>query len=129
MRLVRLVEGGMSEVYTAVTFGAEGIRRKFVVKRLRPEISRDPHMVDQFIAAANLASSMVHSNIVPVFDFGKVGDEYFIAQEDILGRDLMRLTKQSLATDGRPLPLAAALFIASETLKALEYAPPTTSAT
>jgi len=129
MLLDRLGEGGMAEVYTAVTFGAEGFRRKFVVKRLRPEFSRDPHMVDQFIDEANLASSMVHSNIVPVFDFGKVGDEYFIAQEYILGRDLMRLTKQSLATDGRPLPLAAALFIASETLKALEYAHTKTSET
>src|SRR3569623_3791755 len=122
MRLVRLVEGGMSEVYTAVTFGAEGVRRKFVVKRLRPEFSRDPHMVDQFIDEANLASSMVHSNIVPVFDIGKVGDEYFIAQEYILGRALSRITKESLAKDGRPLPLAATLFIASEQLQALEYA-------
>ena len=120
--LDRLGEGGMAEVYTAVTFGAEGFRRKFVVKRLRPEYAREPSMVDQFIDEANLASSMVHSNIVPVFDFGKVGDEYFIAQEYILGRDLSRFTKESLAKDGRPLPLAATLFIASETLKALEYA-------
>ena len=70
---------------------------------------------------------MVHSNIVPVFDFGKVGDEYFIAQEYILGRDLGRFTKQSLANDGRPPPLASVLYIASETLKALEYAHTKTS--
>jgi len=125
--LDRLGEGGMAEVYTAVTFGAEGFRRKFVVKRLRPEFCREPSMVDQFIDEANLASSMVHSNIVPVFDFGKVGDEYFIAQEYILGRDLGRFTKQSLAKDGRPPPLAAVMFIASETLKALEYAHTKTS--
>jgi len=127
--LDRLGEGGMAEVYTAVTFGAEGFRRKFVIKRLRPEYSREPSMVDQFIDEANLASSMVHSNIVPVFDFGKVGDEYFIAQEYILGRDLTRFTKQSLATDGRPPPLASVLYIASETLKALEYAHTKTSET
>ena len=125
--LDRLGEGGMAEVYTAVTFGAEGFRRKFVIKRLRPEFSREPSMVDQFIDEANLASSMVHSNIVPVFDFGKVGDEYFIAQEYILGRDLGRFTKQSLTRDGRPPPLASVLYIASETLKALEYAHTKTS--
>ncbi|MES1172533.1 MAG: hypothetical protein ABUL77_04800, partial [Bacteroidota bacterium] len=94
--LDRLGEGGMAEVYTAVTFGAQGFRRKFVIKRLRAELAREPAVVDQFIDEANLASSMVHSNIVPVFDFGKVGDEYFMAQEYILGRDLARLTKRSL---------------------------------
>ena len=36
----RLGEGGMAEVYTAVTFGAEGFRRTFVVKRLRAELAR-----------------------------------------------------------------------------------------
>ena len=80
-----LGEGGMAQVYTAVTFGAEGFRRTFVVKRLRAELAREPAVVAQFIDEANLASTLVHSNIIPVFDFGKVGDEYFLAQEYILG--------------------------------------------
>ncbi len=120
--LDRLGEGGMAEVYTAVTFGAEGFRRKFVIKRLRAELARDAAAVDQFIDEANLASSMVHSNIVPVFDFGKVGEEYFLAQEYILGRDLARLTKRSLEHDNQPLSAQVILYAAHETLKALEYA-------
>ena len=75
----------MAQVYTAVTFGAEGFRRTFVVKRLRAELAREPAVVAQFIDEANLGSTLVHSNIIPVFDFGKVGDEYFLAQEYILG--------------------------------------------
>ncbi|HVR60393.1 MAG TPA: hypothetical protein VMU50_00765, partial [Polyangia bacterium] len=66
--LDRLGEGGMAEVYTAVTFGAEGFRRTFVVKRLRAELARDPAVVAQFIDEANMGSTLVHSNIVPVFD-------------------------------------------------------------
>lgn len=120
--LDRLGEGGMAEVYTAATFGAEGFRRKFVVKRLRAELAREPSVVAQFIDEANLASSMVHSNIIPVFDFGKVGDEYFMAQEYILGRDLLRLTGRMVEREGRPLPPPVVLYAASETLKALEYA-------
>jgi len=118
----RLGEGGMAEVYTAVTFGAEGFRRTFVVKRLRAELAREPAVVAQFIDEANLGSTLVHSNIVPVFDFGKVGDEYFLAQEYILGRDLGRLTARAVERDGRPLPVPVVLFAAYETLKALEYA-------
>jgi Protein kinase domain len=120
--LERLGQGGMAEVYTAVSFGAEGFRRKFVIKRLRAELTRDQGVVDQFIDEANLASSMVHSNIVPVFDFGKVGEEYFLAQEYILGRDLARVTRRRLERDGEPLPAQVMLYAAHETLKALEYA-------
>lgn len=120
--LDRLGEGGMAEVYTAVTYGAEGFRRKFVIKRLRAELARDPAAVAQFIDEANLASSMVHSNVVPVFDFGKVGEEYFLAQEYILGRDLTRLTRRCIEREGRALPPEVVAFVATETLKGLEYA-------
>jgi hypothetical protein len=120
--LERLGEGGMSQVYTAVTFGAEGFRRKFVVKRLRPELSADPDVMAQFIDEANLASSLVHSNIVPVFDFGKQGDEYFLATEYILGRDLSRIVRKMVETERHHMPVGLALFCVFETLKALEYA-------
>ena len=122
-RLVDLLgEGGMAQVYTAVTFGAEGFRRTFVVKRLRAELAREPAVVAQFIDEANLGSTLVHSNIIPVFDFGKVGDEYFLAQEYILGRDLGRLAAKSIEKLQRPLPPAMVLYAAAETLRALEYA-------
>ena len=68
--LDRLGEGGMAEVYTAVAYGAEGFSRTFVVKRLRPELARDKDAVAQFIDEARMQASLVHSNIVPVFDFG-----------------------------------------------------------
>jgi hypothetical protein len=120
--LDRLGEGGMAEVYTAVTFGAEGFRRTFVVKRLRAELARDPNVVAQFIDEANLGSTLVHSNIVPVFDFGKVGDEFFLAQEYILGRDLSRLTARVIEREGRAIPVPVLMYVVHETLKALEYA-------
>jgi len=120
--LDQLGEGGMAQVYTAVTFGAEGFRRTFVVKRLRAELAREPAVVAQFIDEANMGSTLVHSNIIPVFDFGKVGDEYFLAQEYILGRDLGRLTSRSIERRVGPLTPAVVLYAASETLRALEYA-------
>jgi hypothetical protein len=120
--LDRLGEGGMAQVFTAVSFGAEGFRRKFVVKRLRPELVGDTSVVDQFKDEANMASSLVHSNIIPVLDFGKVDDEYFMATEYILGRDLGRVTRECQDKDHTSMPLAAVLYAAHETLKALEYA-------
>ena len=120
--LERLGEGGMAELYTAVLHGAEGFRRLFVVKRLRPHIARNRAAVEQFIDEAKLGSSLVHSNIVPVFDFGKVNDEYFLAQEYIVGRDLGRLLERHVERTGRPLPERLALYIVYEVLEALAYA-------
>ena len=120
--LDRLGEGGMAEVYTAVVHGAEGFKRHFVVKRLRGKLLGRKDLVDMFIDEARLASSLVHSNIIPVFDFGKVGDEYFMAQEYILGRDLGRLTARAKAVDGKGVDPALVLYAIRETLQALEYA-------
>ena len=55
--LERLGEGGMAEIYTAVLHGAEGFRRVFVVKRLRPHVARNRAAVEQFIDEAKLGSS------------------------------------------------------------------------
>lgn len=120
--LDRLGEGGMAEVYTAVTYGAEGFRRTFVIKRLRPEMVNNTDVVSAFIDEANLAASLVHTNIVPVFDFGKLGDEYYMAQEYILGRDLGRVNRRALEAEQKPLPLNQVFYAAHETLRALDYA-------
>ena len=120
--LQRLGEGGMAELYTAVLHGAEGFRRVYVVKRLRPEVARNRAAVEQFIDEAKLGSTLVHSNIVPVFDFGKVGDEYFLAQEYIIGRDLGKVMQRQLEQVGHPLSERLVLYIVHEVLEALAYA-------
>jgi eukaryotic-like serine/threonine-protein kinase len=65
----------------------------------------------------------VHSNIVPVFDFGTVGGEYFLTQEYIAGRDVSRLMARYQQATGRAsLEPRLAFYIAYETLQALAYA-------
>ena len=122
-RLVdRLGEGGMSELFIAKAAGIEGFTRAFVLKRLRPELARDKEAVAQFIDEARLQAELVHSNIVPVFDFGVVGGEYFMTQEYIAGRDLGRLMDRHAERGARGLPSPIAYYAAHETLQALAYA-------
>src|SRR4029077_21072955 len=92
----RLGEGGMCELFIAGLAGPEGFQRTLVLKRLKPEIARNRAAVDQFIDEAKLGSTLVHSNIVPVFDFGKVGDGYFIAQEYVVGRNVGQLVERHM---------------------------------
>jgi Protein kinase domain len=120
--LERLGVGGMSEVYTAVAHGAEGFSRTFVIKRLRPELARNKEAVAQFIDEARVQASLVHSNIVPVFDFGMMGGEYFMIEEYILGRDLARISTRCVERTGFRLEPRMVYFYAHEALQALSYA-------
>jgi serine/threonine protein kinase len=118
----RIGEGGMAEVFTAVSLGAGGFRRFFVVKRLRPEMNSNPVAVAHFIDEANLASTLVHPNIVPVFDFGEIGGTYFLAQEYVVGRDLGRLRRRMIERGERSLSPRAIFFLAHELLAGLQCA-------
>jgi len=118
----RLGEGGMSELFVAEVAGVEGFTRNFVLKRLRPELARDKEAVSQFIDEARMQAGLVHSNIVPVFDFGVVSGEYFMTQEYIVGRDLARFVGRYIERYDAGLPESMAYYIAHETLQALSYA-------
>ena len=112
----------MADVFTAVAHGVEGFSRVFVLKRLRPELSQDKDAVGQFIDEAQMQSNLVHSNIVPVFDFGRVGNEYYMTQEYIVGRDVVRLIARYYEHTQQTITPRLAYYIAHETLLALQYA-------
>ncbi|HSK05649.1 MAG TPA: serine/threonine-protein kinase, partial [Kofleriaceae bacterium] len=113
-----LARGGMADVYLARRRVA-GVEKRLVIKRLRRDRHRDPRFLDMFIREAQLSMSLVQQNIVPVFDFGRIGDHVFLAMEYIEGRDL----GSSLARErGTGLPPMLAAFIAAECCQALDHA-------
>jgi tRNA A-37 threonylcarbamoyl transferase component Bud32 len=120
--LERIGEGGMAEIFVAATYGAEGFIRNFVVKRMHPHLARNREAIHQFVDEARLQSGLIHSNIVPVFDFGMAGDEYFMALEHIHGRDLDRLIRRHKEVLGRPLSLPVSYCVVQGVLEALGYA-------
>ena len=122
-KLLRLLgEGGMAEVYIAETHGAEGFKRHFVVKRLHPHLAGRKDVVTQFIDEARLQARLLHSNIVPVFDFGRAGEEFFLAMEYVHGRDLEKLTQKHLQVTQRALAPEVVFFALHEVMEALAYA-------
>jgi hypothetical protein len=114
--------GGMAEVFTAVSFGVGRFRRPFVIKRLRAELDGNATAIGLFIDEANLASTLVHPNVVPVFDFGEANGSYFLAEEYVVGRDLGRITSRLRDRDEPLLSRNAILHLANEILNGLAYA-------
>lgn len=117
-----LARGGMAEVFLARRRAA-GVEKWLVVKRIRPERAGDARFLDLFVREARLSMSLAHQNIVPVFDFGRIDEQVFLAMERVEGRDL----GSSLARAGeRPaaprISALVAAFIAEQCLHALDYA-------
>jgi hypothetical protein len=118
----RIGQGGMADIYAAVTAGEGGFRRPVVIKRLRPELTIDPNAVAQFCDEANLLAALHHPNIVAVHDFGRSQNQYYLAEEYIVGRDIGRVVERRFASARRPPPVEVIAYVAVELLKALEYA-------
>jgi serine/threonine-protein kinase len=118
----RIGEGGMAEIFFARAHGAEGFMRELVVKRMHPHLARNRLAVNQFIDEARVQAELVHPNIVPVLDFGKAGDEYFLALDLIRGRDLGKVIARHVETSGESLSLPVAFYVMHEVLEALEFA-------
>ena len=118
----RIGEGGMAEIYSAVTTGVGAFRRPVVIKRLRPELAADPNAVAQFRDEANLLAAFNHPNIVAVHDFGRWDNHFFLAEEYVAGRNLGRIIEQCFARTGCPPALELIAYVAREILKALDYA-------
>ncbi|MDQ3369034.1 MAG: serine/threonine protein kinase, partial [Myxococcota bacterium] len=113
-----LARGGMADVYLARRRVA-GVEKRLVIKRLRRDRSRDPRFLDMFVREAQLSMSLVQQNIVPVFDFGRIGDDVFLAMEHIDGKDLGSSIAREPGAGMEPL-LAA--FVAVECCQALDHA-------
>src|SRR5262249_19563504 len=116
-----LARGGMADVFLARRRGAAGVEKRLVVKRIRPEHASNPRFVELFINEARLSVDLAHANIVPVFDFGRVGDELFLAMEYVDGRDLAAALQRA-AERGAPLDPVLVAHIGAECCRGLDYA-------
>lgn len=117
----RLGSGGMAEVYIARRAGPRGFSKRFAIKRILPQLARDPHFVSMFCDEARICAALAHPNIVQVVDFGEEDGELFMAMEYVEGVSCAKLLR-AVAARGERVPLGAALFITHEVLRALAFA-------
>ena len=123
--LDKIGEGGMAEVFTARLRGARGGARKgppVVIKRMRPELAKEPEAVRHFRQEGELALKLTHPNIARTFEAATLDGIHYMVQEYVVGRDVGQLTRRMVQLKKRPLSPAAIFHIAHEVLGALEYA-------
>ena len=118
--LEKIATGGMAEVFRARSYGMQGFEKILVIKRILPELGKSEEFVDLFVDEARIAVSLIHVNIVQVFELGEVDGAYYMAMEYVHGLDLARLV--SRARKIGPFPVHLACFVIAECLKALQFA-------
>ena len=87
-----IARGGMALVYRAQDLL---LNRAVALKILYPELSLDASFVERFRREAQAAANLSHPNIVPVFDWGQDGDNYFIVMELVEGTSLAEMLRRS----------------------------------
>ena len=83
----------------SVVYLAEDLRlkRRVALKLLAASLAEDESFRDRFLRESELAASIDHPNIIPIYEAGTTDDLLFIAMRYVEGRDLkQRLQRGSL---------------------------------
>jgi YVTN family beta-propeller protein len=110
----RIGRGGMSVVYRADHMR---LKRKVALKLLAAELAEDTAFRERFLRESELAASLDHPNVVPIYDAGEVEGLLYIAMRYVEGYDLKAL----LQRDGA-LPPERAVAVSAQVASALDAA-------
>jgi len=111
--LQEFLGGGMSHVYRAQD---TVLGRMVAVKILTEQGCADAEAKARFLQEARVASSIVHENIMNVYDFGEEGGKPFIVMEFLKGQSLRDAIRSGAAGNIRNR-----LTLAVQIAKALDY--------
>jgi serine/threonine protein kinase len=87
-----LGEGGMGLVYRVRDRETNEI---LALKLLRPEIARDPAMMERFKDEIRLARRITHKNVCRIYDFNRVDDLAYLTMEFVDGESLRAYLKRA----------------------------------
>jgi tetratricopeptide (TPR) repeat protein len=84
-------QGGMGVVYRAEQLR---LRRPVALKILAPELAGDASFRERFLRESQIAASLDHPHVVPVFDAGEADGLLYIAMRYVAGSDLRALLRR-----------------------------------
>jgi predicted Ser/Thr protein kinase len=106
--------GGMAVVYRAVE---RALNRAVALKVLPPELALGQAVVDRFKREAQMAASLDHPNIIPIYRVGQSGTLLYLAMRFVEGRPL-----DAIIGGQGALPVPVVVLILRAAAAALAYA-------
>ena len=116
-RIVKKIgEGGMGTVYEGYD---KNLKRKVAIKRLRPELQKNPRERARFIQEAELVAALQHPHAVQIYTIIRDDEDTHIVFEYIAGGTLSDLLN---ASPGRRLQTRRALELLRQIAEAVDHA-------
>jgi serine/threonine-protein kinase len=109
-----LGRGGMGTVYLATH---ERLARKVALKVISPELAHDADFRARFLRESQLAASLDHPNVIPIYDADEIDGTLFLAMRYVDGPSLQAMLKAQGS-----LPPKQTLHIAEQIGGALDAA-------
>jgi serine/threonine protein kinase len=109
-----LGRGGMGTVYLATH---ERLERRVALKLIAPDLAGDPEFRSRFLRESQLAASLDHPHVIPIYDADEVDGVLYLAMRYVDGPSLQAQIRERGA-----LPQADALRIAEQIGGALDDA-------
>ena len=119
--LEELARGSMGAVFVGYQ---KSLKRQIAVKVL-PKTIITPLAAKIFQQEAELAATLSHPNIIPVYEVGDAGDFLFLSMQLVKGKPLseyIKKARKNILPSNRTLPLNVAFKIIISILNALDYA-------
>ena len=110
----KIGEGGMGSVFRGIDIMLE---REVAIKMLRPELSRQPHVVERFRSEAVTLAKLNHPNIATLYSFLRQGEDFFMVMEYVRGE-----TIESLISKMGAMPCDRAVALFCQALEGIDHA-------
>ena len=105
-------QGGMAMVYRA---HQESLDRLVALKVLNPIFADSEEFTQRFLNEGRMLASLVHTNVMTIYDFGVDDGMHYIAMEFVDGKDLADVLKEGVDVEtgiGYLRTLSSALQVA-----------------
>ena len=122
-----IASGGMATVHLGKARGAFGFSNTVAIKRLFPQMAKDPEFVAMFLDEARLASRVRHPNVVTVLDVLAESGELCLVMEYVAGESLWHLCRAARESQ-LAIPVPVVVAIVSSILHGLQAAHQATDA-
>ncbi len=113
--------GGMASVHLGKLAGPAGFSRTVAIKRLHPDLARDPKFVAMFLDEARIAARIRHPNVVATIDVVSQKGELFLVMDYVDGAPLSSLVSAA-AKRGERVPIGVAVSLVAGALAGLHAA-------
>src|SRR5712671_1798285 len=109
--IAELGEGGMAEVFLALSTGPAGFHKLVVLKQIRERLADDPEFLTMFLDEARLAARLNHPNVVQTNEVGGNGKRFYICMEYLEGQPLNRIFSRVGPARGLTLGMSLRILI------------------